>query len=867
VSATINGTPINQTAQVTVNPSGGGGGGGTIGQTVLTSGAVAANGRTFTTASIAPAANALVTIAVLSRLSSGAVTPTVSGGGMASWTQVASVDYDPIATPASRLVVFRAMSASPGSGAITLSFANSMGNAQWVVSQWTGVSQTGTNGSGAIGQIGTANGNSVTALAKTLGAFGNANNVAYGLVGASLNGPAVTPGAGFAEITETSSGEKTLLESQWATNLTTVQGSLSSAANAGLLAIELVAGGGGGPSVSPTLSTVSATSPITAGGAGSTITVTARDGSGNPISGATVVLSVSGTNNTLTPIGLTDGSGVATSTLTSTKAEGKVVTATINGTAITQQASVTVAPAPAASLAFTTQPSPTQANAPITPAVTVETRDAYGNPVNAAASVGMAFGTNPGSGTLAGTLSQTAVNGVATFSDLAINNVANGYTLTASATGLTSATSNPFNITAPAPSASLSTVVAGTPSFAAGGSSSITVTVKDGLGNPLSGVTVALSSTVGGDGITQPATATDVNGVTAGSVSATSAGTRTITAVAGAVTINQKPVLTVSAGPADGGTSTVAATPSTITAGTGSAAITVTVRDQYGNPVSGANVVLSASPTTGNTLTGGGLTNASGVATGSLSSTEVETKTVSATAGGTAIAQTAQVIVTNQPPASITHTLLTSGNNAANGHTFTTASIAPAANALVTLAVLTHASPTAAPDPTVSGGGMTNWVVVASLPFGSGTPLSRLTIYRAMSATPGSGPITIYSSPALGNIQWVVSQWTGVDNSGTDGSGAIAQTGSATGNAVSGLSVALAAFSNSANAAYGVFGIASNTAIASPGSGFTTIAQQASGESTVDDLFAEWAVNKTPVNATWTSKDGGALAFEIKAGP
>ena len=666
VSATINSTPITQTAQVTVNPSGGGGGGGTIGQTLLTSGASATNGRPYTTASIAPAANALVTIAVLSRLSTGAVTPTVSGGGMTSWTQVASVDYDLIATPAARLVVFRAMSASPGSGAITLSFANSMGNAQWVVSQWTGVDQSGTNGSGAIGQIGRANGNSVTALAKALGAFGNANNVAYGLVGAGLNGPAVTPGAGFAEITETSTGEKTLLESQWATNLTTVQGSLSSAANAGLLAIELVAGGGGGPSVSPTLSTVSATSPITAGGAGSTITVTAMDGSGNPISGATVVLSVSGTNNTLTPIGLTDGSGMATSTLTSTKADDKVVTATINGVAITQQASVTVAPAPAAALTFTTQPSTTQANAPITPAVAVEIRDAYGNRVNSAASVGMAFGTNPGSGTLAGTLPQTAVNGVATFSDLAINNVANGYTLTASSTGLTSATSSAFNVT----------------------------------------LAVAIS-----------------------------------------------------------------------------------------------------------------------------------------------------------------HTLLTSGNNAANGHTFTTASIAPAANALVTLAVLTHASPTAAPDPTVTGGGMSSWVVVASLPFGSGTPLSRLTIYRAMSASPGSGPITIYSSPALGNLQWVVSQWTGVDNSGTNGAGAIVQTGWASGTALNGLSVTLAAFANASDVALGVFGIGSNAAVASPGAGFTTVSQVASGESTVGDLFAEWVVNRAVVNANWSNKDGGALGLEIRSKP
>src|SRR5947207_15549530 len=64
-------------------------------------------------------------------------------------------------------------------------------------------------------------------------------------------------------------------------------------------------------------------------------------------------------------------------------------------------------------------------------------------------SVGL--GANPGGGTLAGTTSVNAVSGVATFSTLSINNAGNGYTLTASASGLTGATSASFNITAAPP--------------------------------------------------------------------------------------------------------------------------------------------------------------------------------------------------------------------------------------------------------------------------------------------------------------------------------------------------------------------------------------------------------------------------------
>jgi invasin-like protein/Big-like domain-containing protein/calcineurin-like phosphoesterase family protein len=865
VSANIDGTAITQTASVTVNPSGGGGGG-TIAQTLLTSGGSGANSKTYTTASIAPAANALVTVAVLGKSSSGALTPTISGGGISTWVQVASVDYDPIGTPTSRLVVFRGMSASPGSGPVTLTYTSSTSNATWMVSQWTGVDQTGTNGSGAIGQTGSLAGDGVTSLSKALAAFGNANNVGFGVLGVSANPPAVTPGAGSTEIGEAGSSESTALETQAGVNDNTIAGSFPTD-NAGLLAVEIKAGGGA-PTVSATNSTVAATSPITAGGAASTVTITAKDGSGNPISGATVVLAASGTGNTLTqPSGTTASDGTITGALSSTKAENKVVSATINGVAINQQPTVTVAPAAASVLAFTGQPTNAQANAPITPAVTVETRDAFGNHVNAAVSVAMAIGTNPGSGTLAGTTPQTTVNGVATFADLAINNTGNGYTLSATATALTNATSNTFNITPPAPSATLSTVVAGTPSFTAGGSSSITVTVKDGLGNALSGVTVTLSSSVGGDGITQPSSTTDGSGVASGSVSATSAGPRTITAVAGGITLSQKPTLTVTAGAADAGTSTLGVNPASISVGTGSSTITVTVKDAFSNPVSGSTVVLAATGS-GNTVGGGGLTNVSGVATGSLSSTVAEVKTVSATADGIPITQTQNVTVT--PPSSgITQTLLTAGSDITNQKIYTTASIAPAANALVTIAVIGHTSTAASPSPTVTGGGMSAWVEVATTTFNSvATPLKRMSIFRAMSTAPGSGPITISFPTTESNAAWVVSQWTGVDQSGTNGSGAIVQTVTNSADAVSSIGATLAALGSPNNVAYGVVGTNGSAIGINPGAGFTEISEQKPAEGTATIIEAQFAANQTGPSASWTGAFAAAiLAVEIKAGP
>src|SRR6059058_3222316 len=102
---------------------------------------------------------------------------------------------------------------------------------------------------------------------------------------------------------------------------------------------------------------------------------------------------------------------------------------------------------PAAKLIFAVQPSNAAAGAGITPAMQVAVQDAQGNTVSTATtSITVAIGTNPASGTLAGTKTVAAVNGVATFSTLSLNLAGTGYTLTAAATGLTGATSNAFTI-------------------------------------------------------------------------------------------------------------------------------------------------------------------------------------------------------------------------------------------------------------------------------------------------------------------------------------------------------------------------------------------------------------------------------------
>jgi len=101
-------------------------------------------------------------------------------------------------------------------------------------------------------------------------------------------------------------------------------------------------------------------------------------------------------------------------------------------------------------LAFTVQPSTTLPLMTIQPAVQVTALDAFGNPASGFnGPVTIAIANNGGllmKGTLFGTKTVTAVNGVATFSDLSIDQPGNGYTLQVTASGVTGAESRPFNI-------------------------------------------------------------------------------------------------------------------------------------------------------------------------------------------------------------------------------------------------------------------------------------------------------------------------------------------------------------------------------------------------------------------------------------
>jgi hypothetical protein len=99
-------------------------------------------------------------------------------------------------------------------------------------------------------------------------------------------------------------------------------------------------------------------------------------------------------------------------------------------------------------LVFGQQPTSILARATISPAVSVQIKDADRKVITSdnSTAVTLAIGTNPGSITLSGETSVVVTKGVATFNSLQIDKAGNGYTLTAMSGTLTPAISHVFKV-------------------------------------------------------------------------------------------------------------------------------------------------------------------------------------------------------------------------------------------------------------------------------------------------------------------------------------------------------------------------------------------------------------------------------------
>jgi hypothetical protein len=167
-------------------------------------------------------------------------------------------------------------------------------------------------------------------------------------------------------------------------------------------------------------------------------------------SSASVTISISpgGVLNGTTTVLASSGVATFSDLSVSTPGTGYTLTVTSPGLAGRTSASfdITAAILPASQLVLAQQPSNALTNAVISPSITVKLADANGAQTTSTANVTVSIGTNPGGGTLSGTLTRAAVSGLAMFDDLRIDNVGTNYTLSFASAGLTSATSDLFDI-------------------------------------------------------------------------------------------------------------------------------------------------------------------------------------------------------------------------------------------------------------------------------------------------------------------------------------------------------------------------------------------------------------------------------------
>lgn len=185
-----------------------------------------------------------------------------------------------------------------------------------------------------------------------------------------------------------------------------------------------------------------------AGAVMASITVRLTAGT-NPVTNTPVTLSVKDGAATLSGVltANTDATGVATFTGLSMTQAGTYQLVATGAELTTDSALFTISAAAPSSIAFIQQPTDAAAGVPISPSVTVQLKDEFGNPVPSGS---VALILQGAAGPLVGTLTQlTDASGIATFSDLSVSS-GGTYTLQASANG-SNTVSDQFQITGQEP--------------------------------------------------------------------------------------------------------------------------------------------------------------------------------------------------------------------------------------------------------------------------------------------------------------------------------------------------------------------------------------------------------------------------------
>src|SRR5213592_2331544 len=308
-------------------------------------------------------------------------------------------------------------------------------------------------------------------------------------------------------------------------------------------------------------------------------------------------------------------------------------------------------PPPPTHLGFTQEPQQTtEAGATITPPVQVAALDGSEHVVQGfTGAIGLALQPASNGGTLSGGTPINAVNGIATFPSLSVDKAGTGYTLRATASGLTDATSSAFNVTPPPPTTGDLTVTTSTTGSSQPASYTVTV---DGGSNRTISANGGTTTYTGLSATSHTVALTDVPA----NCTASGGASHTVTVTAGQTTTEPFSISCV----ATTGSLTVSTTttgsdrPSGYTVsvtGGGSQTIGATGSVTFNGLVTGSHTVTLSEPPSNCSVSGG------------------TSQTVNVAAGQTATASFS--ISCTALTGSLTVTTATSGSNPPSGYTVT----------------------------------------------------------------------------------------------------------------------------------------------------------------------------------------------------
>jgi adhesin/invasin len=420
-----------------------------------------------------------------------------------------------------------------------------------------------------------------------------------------------------------------------------------------------------------TNSTITGTGPVVANGtATSSISITLKDQNNNAVAGMSPTFSATdtGSNNSYSACTVTNSSGIATCTLSSLTAESKILSIS-TPVSKTDGSVVFTAAAASAANSTITGTGPVVANGTAVSTITITLKDSVNNPV--VGQVPTFSATDTSSTNTYGACSATNSSGISTCSFKSLK----AESKTLSIVTPVAKTDGIVVFTAGSAVAANSTITGTGPATADSTSfSTITITLRDTNNNPVSSIVPTFTATNTGAGNTYgTCTASDNSGVSFCSLKSTKAETKTLSIATPVVKVGGTVVF--NAGPPVVAKSDITGTSPVSADGISVSFITISLADNYNNPVVGVTPIFNATDTNSTNAYGAcSATNSSGSAACTLSSTRAEVKTLQLTSP-IGVTGSSTVTFSSSLPTSINSTITATGPVLADGISDSTVTI------------------------------------------------------------------------------------------------------------------------------------------------------------------------------------------------